>query len=272
MLAMGGLTASFALADTASSTATSTATTTVTATTTATSSSTIAGLLATLQSLIARVHQLQQQILGVQSQVGNLLNSNYQMGSSSPEIKKIQELLASDSSIYPQGITSGYFGSLTSAAISRFQQKNGLPVTGTLDTATKALLQTYLNQATSTIPSGFLSNGDVQSEVEKSFSAHCHEMEYGDGQFCGQVQAQLSHGFDLGSGTASSSFGEQMQQNIQDRVESQFASSSSNSDFQSWWAPFLQKIRGDHGNSGDNGQSHSNGDSSSSNSSSSSDN
>lgn len=268
MLAMAGTSVSFALADTASTTATTTATVTATTTAAPTGGSTLSGLLATLQSLIARVHQLQQQIAGVKTQVGSLLNTNYQVGSSSPEIQKIQQLLASDPSIYPQGLTTGYFGSLTSQAISRFQAKNGLPVTGTLDTATKALLQEYMNRATSTIPHGFLSNGQVRSEVEQSFAAHCHEAEYGDGQFCGQVQAHLGAGGNLGSSTVPSVAGSQGRPSIiggegaSEHAQSPERTGSSTagrpSDFQSWWAPFLSHIRnnGDHGsgNSGrDNG-------------------
>ena len=198
------------------------------------------------------MHELQQQILGVKTQVGTLLNSNYTVGSSSPEIKQIQQLLASDPSVYPQGLATGYFGNLTAQAISRFQQKNGLPVTGQLDTATKALLQEYMNQATSTIPHGFLSNGRVRSEVEKSFAAHCHEMNYGDDKFCGQVQAHIGQGFGLGSSTASTTWGQFLQNREQNREQEQahVSSSSSSEDFKSWWAPFLNKFRGngDHGN------------------------
>ena len=42
------------------------------------------------------------------------------------DVKRLQTLLATDSALYPEGITSGYFGSLTKAAVGRFQMKYDL--------------------------------------------------------------------------------------------------------------------------------------------------
>ncbi|MCL5733450.1 MAG: carboxypeptidase regulatory-like domain-containing protein [Patescibacteria group bacterium] len=48
------------------------------------------------------------------------------IGMSGAEVKSLQELLAQDKSIYPQGIISGYFGALTQKAVERFQEKYGI--------------------------------------------------------------------------------------------------------------------------------------------------
>lgn len=42
------------------------------------------------------------------------------------DVKKLQEFLAQDKEVYPEGITSGYFGSLTQKAIGRFQLKHNI--------------------------------------------------------------------------------------------------------------------------------------------------
>ena len=46
------------------------------------------------------------------------------------DTKRLQELLASDPSIYPEGLITGYFGPLTEKAIQRFQSKNNIVSSG----------------------------------------------------------------------------------------------------------------------------------------------
>jgi len=55
-------------------------------------------------------------------------------GMRNDEVKKLQELLASDPSVYPEGIVTGYFGPLTEKAVQRFQKKYGIVSSGTPDT------------------------------------------------------------------------------------------------------------------------------------------
>jgi len=50
------------------------------------------------------------------------------------DVKRLQKLLASDISIYPEGLTTGYFGQLTEKAIQRFQSKYGVVSSGTSQT------------------------------------------------------------------------------------------------------------------------------------------
>ena len=45
-------------------------------------------------------------------------------------VKKLQEALKADSSIYPEGLVTGYFGFLTEAAIKRFQVKYNIAKSG----------------------------------------------------------------------------------------------------------------------------------------------
>lgn len=47
-------------------------------------------------------------------------------GDSGPNVVRLQTLLATDASVYPEGITTGYFGDKTVAAVVRFQIKYGI--------------------------------------------------------------------------------------------------------------------------------------------------
>ena len=42
------------------------------------------------------------------------------------DVKRLQELLSTHPDIYPEGLTTGYFGTLTKKAVQRFQLKHGV--------------------------------------------------------------------------------------------------------------------------------------------------
>jgi peptidoglycan hydrolase-like protein with peptidoglycan-binding domain len=46
------------------------------------------------------------------------------------DVKRLQQLLATDSEIYPEGLTTGYFGNLTQKAVQRFQEKYNIATAG----------------------------------------------------------------------------------------------------------------------------------------------
>lgn len=64
------------------------------------------------------------------------ISSELQLGSRSEDVKTLQRFLAQTPAIYPGGFVTGYFGSLTKAAVNNFQMKNGLAVTGRVDAKT----------------------------------------------------------------------------------------------------------------------------------------
>jgi peptidoglycan hydrolase-like protein with peptidoglycan-binding domain len=51
---------------------------------------------------------------------------NLGFGMTSSDVYRLQQLLATDSEIYPEGIVSGYFGHKTREAVERFQLKHGV--------------------------------------------------------------------------------------------------------------------------------------------------
>ncbi len=56
------------------------------------------------------------------------------LGSRNNNVKSLQEFLAKDPSIYPEGLITGYFGLLTKKAVQRFQCKYGITCEGSEST------------------------------------------------------------------------------------------------------------------------------------------
>lgn len=56
------------------------------------------------------------------------------------DVRLIQTSLATDPTIYPEGVVSGYFGQLTQNALLRFQDQYYLALTGMFDVATRETL------------------------------------------------------------------------------------------------------------------------------------
>ncbi len=59
-----------------------------------------------------------------------------QRGQTGDLVKYLQMILKNDSSLYPSGLVSGYFGPLTEDAVKKLQAKYGLPQTGVVDEKT----------------------------------------------------------------------------------------------------------------------------------------
>lgn len=66
------------------------------------------------------------------------------LGMRGSDVSDLQAFLATDASVYPQGLVTGYFGNLTAAAVSNYQSKNGLPRVGRVGPQTLALLNVHI--------------------------------------------------------------------------------------------------------------------------------
>lgn len=59
-----------------------------------------------------------------------MLTRQLQLGMSGADVSTLQVFLAKDATIYPQGLITGYFGSLTKSAVSNFQARNSISTVG----------------------------------------------------------------------------------------------------------------------------------------------
>lgn len=154
-------------------------------TTTATNSA----MLEQIQALMAKLQELQKQLATIQGEINAVLKENITEGTNDADVKRIQEILATDSTIYPEGKVTGYFGPLTKEAIKRFQGRHELEVTGTVDEATHDLLEEYLKETTGgTIPPGLLKAPGIGKKMEMRFKEGCDTSEKGKADFCRKLK------------------------------------------------------------------------------------
>lgn len=127
----------------------------------------ISDMLALIQKLTTQIQELQKQLSTVRGDIKGMLKDDLREGMSDEDIKKIQEILASDPEIYPEGMTTGYFGPLTKRAIMRLEERHGLKPTGEISSTTKALLEKYLEEGFGEkIPPGLLRAPGIIKKVE----------------------------------------------------------------------------------------------------------
>lgn len=110
-----------------------------------------------IQTLLQQIRQLQDQLAALTKQRGEtvtelksalVLARELRQGMSGEDVTALQELLAADPDIYPEGIVSGFFGPLTTKAVRKFQQKNGLETVGNVGPKTRARLNALAGDAT----------------------------------------------------------------------------------------------------------------------------
>ncbi|MES2416269.1 MAG: peptidoglycan-binding protein [Patescibacteria group bacterium] len=68
-----------------------------------------------------------------------LTTRDFGLGTRGFVVNYLQNLLASDPTLYPEGLVTGYFGPLTKSAIIRFQKRHGIPETGIVDANVRAI-------------------------------------------------------------------------------------------------------------------------------------
>lgn len=72
-----------------------------------------------------------------------------QLGMRGSDVSSLQTFLAQDNTIYPQGLVTGYFGSLTKSAVSNFQARNGISSVGRVGPITMAAINLQMNSGVS---------------------------------------------------------------------------------------------------------------------------
>jgi peptidoglycan hydrolase-like protein with peptidoglycan-binding domain len=146
---------------------------------------TLEEMLAQIQTLMTQIQELQKQLATIRGDVKEVLRDGLKEGMSDEDIKKIQEMLATDPTIYPGRISDWIFGPLTKQAVMRFQMKNELPVTGEVSSTTRVLLEEYLSEAFGgDIPPGLLRAPGIIKKVELRALSNCEKPGRGLGPLC----------------------------------------------------------------------------------------
>lgn len=131
-----------------------------------------------IQSLKQQIEKLESQITTMKAQTEALRQTRLQvketvkevkgtlklirqlkLGMSGEDIKTLQEILATDPDIYPEGLITGYFGRLTLKAVKRFQKIAGLEEVGAIGPKTLAKINELLEEgagASGKVPPGLL--------------------------------------------------------------------------------------------------------------------
>ena len=110
-------------------------------TNTNTNTTSVAQLQAQAQVLLNQVAVLQAQLgtggspagVALDSSSCPLIGRSLRRGVSGDDVKRLQQFLARDPSIYPEAIVSGYYGALTEKAVQRWQTKYNIVSSGTPD-------------------------------------------------------------------------------------------------------------------------------------------
>jgi hypothetical protein len=156
---------------------------------TTTTTATNTAMLEQIQALMAKLQELQKQLAAIRGEINTVLKENISEGLNNADVKKIQEILATDSAIYPEGKVTGYFGPLTKEAIKRFQVRHELEVTGTIDEATHDLLEEYLKETTGgVVPPGLLKAPGIGKKIEMRFKEGCDNSGKGKADFCRKLK------------------------------------------------------------------------------------
>jgi peptidoglycan hydrolase-like protein with peptidoglycan-binding domain len=74
------------------------------------------------------------------------LTSTLRVGSRGTQVTQLQNFLSTSPAIYPEALVTGYFGSLTKAAVIRFQNANQLVADGIVGPITRARINTEIGE------------------------------------------------------------------------------------------------------------------------------
>lgn len=119
---------------------------------------------AVIKQLQEQIKLLNQQIAELQSSLKETqkeveivktelkLTKSLKKGESSDEVKQLQEFLRQFPDIYPEGIVTGFFGSLTETAVRRFQEKHGIESIGIVGPKTIQKLNEFSVSGAPAIP------------------------------------------------------------------------------------------------------------------------
>ncbi len=95
-----------------------------------------------------------------------------EVGARGEDVTLLQELLASDPEVYPEGLVTGYYGPLTYGAVKNFQKKMGVEEVGVVGPKTMSKINQLLEEgagASGNIPPGLLIAPGMQEKIRHSY-------------------------------------------------------------------------------------------------------
>lgn len=138
-----------------------------------------AEMLAQIQELMKLITSLQEQIKNAKAEIQELA-MDLDLGAENEDVRKAQEILASDSSIFNVKPT-GYFGPLTQEAIKKFQERYGLEVTGKLDEATREVMKELRKERKDgMVPPGLIKSEEVKTRIKARLQEKWGDCEWGE--------------------------------------------------------------------------------------------
>ena len=133
-------------------------------------------LIKQVADLRARLSETQRSNAGLKAEVVAMraelkLMRTLKLGDQNSDVTLLQQVLATDPTIYPEGKVTGYFGSMTAAAVKRFQEKAGLEKVGQVGPKTMEKLNMIMRDSDDTsgkIPEGLLKDHGTFALVKLS--------------------------------------------------------------------------------------------------------
>jgi len=145
---------------------------------------TLASLLAIIESLKQQIAELETRIVALQAAkqavkeakeevkagIQEILQLSRQLweGARGEDVTLLQEFLATDPEIYPEGLITGYFGPLTKAAVKRFQKKMGVEQAGVVGPKTTSKINELLTEGagqSGKVPPGLLIAPGIRKKI-----------------------------------------------------------------------------------------------------------
>jgi peptidoglycan hydrolase-like protein with peptidoglycan-binding domain len=141
-----------------------------------------------IQQLQAQIEQLKTQIAALTAQMTSLREARQEVrettgeirttlrllrqlreGVTGDDVKLLQEILATDPDVYPEGLITGYFGPMTKNAVKRFQKIAGLDQVGAVGSQTLSRLNQLLTEGagkSGKVPPGLLIAPGIRKKVD----------------------------------------------------------------------------------------------------------
>ena len=129
---------------------------------------------AQIEALIIEIESLRQAKLEAKETVKEIkvtlrLIRQLRQGMTGEDVKLLQEILATDLDVYPEGLVTGYFGQLTEKAVKRFQKIAGIEQVGVVGPKTLARINELLEEGagkSGKVPPGLLIAQGIRKKLD----------------------------------------------------------------------------------------------------------